>query len=145
MNETCDPSLHKTLIRVMRKSEHDTQFFCGFFPPRSEEEERSITIWSLTQSKISSFSVKNNFVKNSPLKMKFNLDEIIDNINSSLSIIDVSSESGEAFTVEPGDVPALDERVRVGGQVPMSCVPSWAQLQQHFSPPLRSPLVRRSH
>ena len=47
--------------------------------------------------------------------MQFNIDEMFGNINSSPSVIDVSSESGEEFTVEPGNVHALDERFRVGG------------------------------
>ena len=42
--------------------------------------------------------------------MQTNIDEI-----SSPSVIDVSSESGEEFMVEPGNVQALDERFRVGG------------------------------
>ena len=46
--------------------------------------------------------------------MQFNIDRMLDDINSSPSIIDVSSESGEEFTVEPGDVGALDERFSVG-------------------------------
>ena len=45
--------------------------------------------------------------------MQFNIDEILDNFNSSPSVIDVSSESGEKFTVEPGNFQALDERFRV--------------------------------
>ena len=47
--------------------------------------------------------------------MQFDTDEMLDSFNSPPSIIDVSSESGEEFTVEPGDVQALDERFRVGG------------------------------
>ena len=41
----------------------------------------------------------------------------MDTFRSSPSIIDVSSESGEEFTVEPGDVNAIVERFRVGAQV----------------------------
>ena len=48
-------------------------------------------------------------------EMQFNIDEMLDNFNSSPSIIDVSSESGEEFMAEPRDVQALDERFRVGG------------------------------
>ena len=40
---------------------------------------------------------------------------MLSNIDSLPSIIDVSSESGEEFTVEPGDIQALDEGFRVGG------------------------------
>ena len=46
--------------------------------------------------------------------MQFNIDEMFDNINSPPSIIDVSSESGEEFTVKPGGVQTLVERFRVG-------------------------------
>ena len=45
--------------------------------------------------------------------MLFNSDEILDNFNSSPSVIEVSSESGEECTVEPGNFQALDERFRV--------------------------------
>ena len=45
--------------------------------------------------------------------MQFNIDEIYDNFTSSPSVIDVSSESGEKFTVETGNFQALDERFRV--------------------------------
>ena len=47
--------------------------------------------------------------------MQFNIDETFDNLDSPPSIIDISSESGEEFVVEPGDIQALDERFRVGG------------------------------
>ena len=47
--------------------------------------------------------------------MQFNIDEMLSNIDSLPSIIDVSSESGEKFTVEPGVVQAPDESFRVGG------------------------------
>ena len=40
---------------------------------------------------------------------------MFDYLRSSLSVIDVSSESGEEFTVEPGNVQKLDERFHVGG------------------------------
>ena len=45
--------------------------------------------------------------------MQFNIDEILGNFKSSPSTIDVSSESGEELTVEPGNFQALDERFRV--------------------------------
>ena len=45
--------------------------------------------------------------------MQFNIDEILDNFNSSPSVIDVSSESREEFIVEPGNIEALDKRFRV--------------------------------
>ena len=47
--------------------------------------------------------------------MQSNFDEIFDNLYSSPSVIDVSSESGEEFTVEPGNFQAFDERFRVVG------------------------------
>ena len=47
--------------------------------------------------------------------MQFTIDEMFDNFDSPPSIIDISSESGEEFVVEPGDFQALDERFRVGG------------------------------
>ena len=47
--------------------------------------------------------------------MQFKIDEILDNFNSSPSVIDVSSESGQEFMVEPGIVQALDERFHVVG------------------------------
>ena len=47
--------------------------------------------------------------------MHFNIDEMFDNFDSPPTTIEVSSESGEEFVVEPGDVQALDERFRVGG------------------------------
>ena len=40
---------------------------------------------------------------------------MFDNFDSPPSIIDVSSESGEEFMVEPGNVQALNERFRVEG------------------------------
>ena len=40
---------------------------------------------------------------------------MFDNFDSPPTIIDVSSESGEEFVVEPGDVQSLDERFRVEG------------------------------
>ena len=46
--------------------------------------------------------------------MQFNIDQILDNFISP-SVIDVSSDSGEEFTVEPGNVQALDERFCVVG------------------------------
>ena len=49
------------------------------------------------------------------MKMQFNIDEMFDNFDSPPSIIDVSSEYGEEFMVEPGDVQALGERFRIGG------------------------------
>ena len=47
--------------------------------------------------------------------MQFNIYEMFDNFDSPPSKFDVSSESGEEFMVEPGDVQVLDERFRVGG------------------------------
>ena len=38
----------------------------------------------------------------------------MDTFGSSPSVIDISSESGEEFTVEPGNVNAIEERFRVG-------------------------------
>ena len=38
----------------------------------------------------------------------------MDSFGSSPSVIDISSESGEEFTVEPGNVNAIEERFRVG-------------------------------
>ena len=47
--------------------------------------------------------------------MQFNIEEMFDNFDSPPSIIDVSSESGEEVMVAQGDVQALDERFRIGG------------------------------
>ena len=44
--------------------------------------------------------------------MQFNMDEMFDNIGSSPSIIDVSSESGEEFA---RDLQALNKKFGVGG------------------------------
>ena len=41
----------------------------------------------------------------------------MDTFGSSPSVIDISSESGEEITVEPGNVNALEERFRVGAPV----------------------------
>ena len=47
--------------------------------------------------------------------MQFNINEMFGNLGSSPSKRDVSSESEEEFSVEPGNVQALDERFRVRG------------------------------
>ena len=47
--------------------------------------------------------------------MQFDINEKFGNLGSSISIIDVSGESEEEFTAEPGNVQARDERFRVGG------------------------------
>ena len=47
-------------------------------------------------------------------RLQFRLDVLMGTLASPPSIIDISSESGEEFTVEPGDVSAIEERCRVG-------------------------------
>ena len=47
-------------------------------------------------------------------RLQFGPDNLMDTFRSSLSIKDISSESGEEFNVEPGDVSAIEERFRVG-------------------------------
>ena len=47
-------------------------------------------------------------------RLQFRLDDLMDTFGSSPSVIDISSESGEEFTVEPGNVNVIEERFRVG-------------------------------
>ena len=47
-------------------------------------------------------------------RLQFRLDGLMDTFGSSPSIIDISSESGKDFTVEPGDVSAIEEGFRAG-------------------------------
>ena len=47
-------------------------------------------------------------------RLQFRLDDLMGTFGSSPSMIDISSESGDEFFVEPGDVSAIEERFRVG-------------------------------
>ena len=46
--------------------------------------------------------------------LQFSLENMFSTFGSSPSKIDVSSESGEEFTVEPGDMQVINDRFRIG-------------------------------
>ena len=60
---------------------------------------------------------------------KNGINGMFDYLRSSPSEIEVLSESGGEFIVEPGNVQELGERFRIGGPAHMLCRRLWGQLR----------------